>query len=550
MKYFKTAIICALTIFLSLKTFAQTAPNKYLIQLSDKNNNNFSIYNPEEFLSAKAITRRNNQNINITTNDLPVTSAYTDSISALGLKILNTSKWFNAITVYTTDTVLIDTIHKISFIKSVKKTATLKTKQSDKFKISEITNNFQKSSNTSFQDNPYSYGSSDTQICMLNGNILHKNGYSGQGKTIAIIDAGFYSVDTLPAFDSLWTNNQIIGTKDFVQANNNVFREHNHGMKVLSILAGNIPNFLIGSAPKANYWLLRSEDVSSEYTIEEDNWISAAEFADSAGVDIINTSLGYSEFDDSLQNYSYSDMDGNTTRISKAADLASSKGILVVVSAGNSGDDAWEYITAPADADSVIAVGAVDNNMTYAAFSSRGPSYDGRVKPNIAAMGSGTIHQTENGEIAAGNGTSFSAPIISGLAACLWQKYPELTNMQIKKKIEESANQFSSPGIYLGYGIPNFALAADLTEIKNVKNKIIIKAYPNPFSNNINIEIKKYNKSYLKIELINIQGQIIYCKISKNNKIDIDNLEKIPKGIYLLKISTKNTIYTKTLIKK
>jgi serine protease AprX len=323
-------------------------------------------------------------------------------------------------------------------------------------------------------------------------------------------------------------------------------------MKVLSILAANIPGQLIGSAPNSEYWLLRTEDVSSEYSIEEDNWISAAEFADSVGADIINTSLGYTEFDDSTQNYSYADMDGNSTRISIGADIASSKGILVVVSAGNLGDNDWEHISAPADADSVIAVGAVDKNIDYAGFSSRGPSYDGRVKPNIAAMGSGTYHQTTNGEIIAGNGTSFSAPIISGLAACLWQKYPELTNIQIKSKIEESANQYASPDIFLGYGIPDFAKASNLTNIEYLEKNKSIKSYPNPFSNIINIELNNAKVSIAKVELINLQGQIIYCQVSENNtnKLIINNLGNIPTGIYLLKISTNNSFFTQSIIKE
>jgi len=547
MKYYKSYIACIIIIFLSIKLYSQTAPYRYRIQFTDKNDCTFSIEHPEEYLSAKAISRREKQNIIITKNDLPVTSKYTDSLSALGLDIINRSKWFNTVTVYSTNNNLLDTISNISFIKDVSKIASLEMKKSKKLYIPSSEKN-DKSNQVTQGTNFYNYGLSQGQICMLNGNILHNNGFAGEDKTIAIIDAGFYYADTLSAFDSLWLNSQIIGTKDFVQHNNNVFREHNHGMKVLSILAGNIPGYLIGSAPKANYWLLRSEDVNSEYTIEEDNWISAAEFADSVGVDIINTSLGYSEFDDSTQDYTYSDMDGNSTRISIGANIAASKGILVIVSAGNSGDDTWEHITAPADADSVIAVGAVDSYLNYAPFSSRGPSFDGRVKPNIAAMGSGAYHQSTNGDIIAGNGTSFSAPIISGLAACLWQKFPNLTNMEIKSKIEESASQFLSPDIYLGYGIPNFAIASDLTNIVITDKANYIKCYPNPFSDNLNIEINNIQK----VEIFNMQGQKIYSLISKNilNKISLKNLQEINTGIYILKITTKSQIITQTIIKE
>ncbi|MDA3954465.1 MAG: S8 family serine peptidase [Bacteroidales bacterium] len=533
MKKIKLLVIILITTNVS---FAQVATNSYRLYLTDKNNNTYSINNPDEFLTPQAINRRLQQNIEIKINDLPISKAYLDSLNTLGLTILNKSKWLNTVVVHTTNQALIDTITNIGFIKSKQKTTSvLKTNSNKK--------SFEKQDLTilSQNDEPLNYGYATTQISMLNGHVLHQNDYKGQGITIAVIDAGFYNVDLLPAFESLWDSAQILGTKDFVDGDIEVFDASSHGMKVLSTMGGNISGELIGTAPKANYWLLRSEEVATEYSIEEDNWAAAAEFADSVGADIITSSLGYSEFDDSLQNYSYSDMDGNTTFITKAADLAASKGILVVNSAGNLADDPWNYISAPADGDSVLTIGAVDAFATYATFSGIGPTSDGRIKPNVAAMGYQTAVQDIDGSITVANGTSFSAPIIAGMAACLWQYYPELNNMQIIQKIEESAHQYSNPDYKLGYGIPDFGKAANLinTNIISFAEKILIRIYPNPFHSYINIELLQKSNETVSIELYSIIGEKI-IKIEKpiidQSIIEINNLEDLPSGIYLLKI--------------
>jgi serine protease AprX len=513
--------------------FGQVAPNKYRIYLKDKNHNQFSIEHPEEFLSEKSINRRLKQEINIVENDLPVSQYYIDSLKNLGFTVLNTSKWLNTVTVYSTNPLLIDELGKVEFVKSVQKLSSSVKKETIESTSQSI---IQYSANS---DNSLNYGESGNQIRLHNGHILHQSGYQGQGITIAVIDAGFYNADLLPAFDSLKTNNQILATFDFVDKGISVYEDNNHGMNVLSIIGGNIPGKLIGSAPKANFLLLRSEDVFSEYSVEEDNWAAAAEFADSAGADIINTSLGYSVFDNPAQNYTYLNMDGNTAFVTKAADLAASKGMIVVVSAGNQGNDAWRYISAPADGDSVLAVGAVNIYASYAEFSSRGPSSDGRVKPNVAAVGYQTILQDISGQVSKGNGTSFSAPIISGLAACLWQALPDLTNMEIIARIEQSSHQFSNPDYKLGYGIPDFAKAASLTNIltEGIGN-FHFEAYPNPFKDQFTIFFNN-NKSHspkLKIEIYNVLGEKVFNKYfsNSNNIITINNLNNLPEGIYII----------------
>lgn len=521
-------------------SFAQVASNSYRLYLTDKNNNTYSTDNPEDFLSQQSINRRFQQGIEIKLNDLPVSKLYLDSLKNMGLVILNKSKWLNTVVVHTNNQELIDTITKIGFIKSKQKTSSVLKQNSYK-------TSFEKKDLTilSKNDDPLDYGSATSQISMLNGHVLHQNGYKGQGITIAVIDAGFLDVDLLPAFDSLWINHQILGKKDFVDGDDQVFDASSHGMKVLSTMGGNIPGELIGTAPKANYWLLRSEDVSSEYLIEEDNWTAAAEFADSVGADIITSSLGYSEFDDSTQNYTYSDMDGNSTFITKAADYAASKGILVINSAGNAGNSPWKYITAPGDGDSVLTVGAVDEFASYVSFSGIGPTSDGRIKPNVAAIGYQAAVQGIDGSITVANGTSFSTPIMAGMVACLWQYYPELNNMQIIQKIEESAHQYSNPNYELGYGIPDFAKAANLinTNIYSFAEKTFLKIYPNPFNSYINIELLRNSNEKITVELYSIIGErliVIQKPLLEQKNIKLNNLENLSTGIYLIKIKIGN----------
>ena len=553
MKLYKFILII---IFLNISnfSFSQVAPNKYRIYLTDKTNTPYSIQHPEDFLSQLAIQRRLNQNIPIVENDLPVDPLYVDSLKALGLTILNTSKWMNTVVVFSTDTALIDTIQNLAFVSDLYKSASLYQKKSLENKFGyQISNEELKTDSLVLLD----YGSASNQIKMLNGHILHNQGFQGQGKIIAIIDAGFYHVNTLPAFDSLWINNQILGTRDFVDGGTVSFSGNYHGMMVLSTIAANIPGEFVGTAPKAKFWLLRSEDGATEYLIEEDNWISAAEFADSVGVDVINTSLGYNTFNDPSQNHTYADLDGNTIYITRGADIAASKGILVVVSAGNSGGSSWQYITAPADADSVLSVGAVNSEEVYVSFSSTGPTPDGRIKPNVAAKGYGTTIQTTGGQVGSGSGTSFSSPIIAGMAACLWQANPQLSNMEILHSIEQSSDQYFAPDSLKGYGVPDFALSNLVLhniDYEDFNNENYLRTYPNPFSNQINLELYSVDSQKINIEIINIVGKIVKryeipVKLTSYNKICLDNLYSMQNGLYFMRIFTEENFYLSKIVK-
>ncbi len=516
----------------------------YFITFTDKNGTPFSVDKPEEFLSARAIQRRRKQDIPVTVRDLPVNPDYVNNLKKLGITVKYTSKWMNGCIAFSSDKALMDTLDRYSYVKSVD--LTYKSVSSGKAKLEKGKAKLK----SGVTDNPY--GAAYNQINTVNGIALHDRGYMGEDKIIAIIDAGFYGVDQLPAFDHLWENGQILGTKDFVNPNSNIFLEHTHGMNVLSIIGGKIDGTFMGTAPEASFWLLRSEDVSSEYPIEADYWICAAEFADSAGVDVINTSLGYSVFDDEKMNYTYSQLDGNTLRISKAADIAVATGMIVVVSAGNEGNKPWHYISAPADAKGVITVGAMTADSIKASFSSFGPTADGRIKPDVTAMGVSNAIQLTNATIGNGSGTSFSAPVVTGLMACLWQSMNDVTAKGIKELILESCNNYSSPDNSMGYGIPNFKTAYNTSSKSHAKmENDKWNVYPNPFENQLIISTKEnIAVDNIEVSLYDITGRIKYKEtITASPKIYLDIPSYLTGGLYILHIKENGIVSQYKLIK-
>ena len=430
--------------------FAQDGAFRYFVSFKNKANTTFSINNPEQFLSAKTIAKRQKFSIVIDSTDLPASSLYIDNIKSSGFVIENTSKWFNGVVVSTYDSLLVESLN-YQFIDTI---IAFGSWQNSKIVGEKWNVNYDISD----------YGDAYNQLEMLGGNKLHEKGYTGEGMTIAVIDAGFYKVDKLEVFADI--QNQILATHDFVDGNTNVYDDHTHGMMVLSTMGGK--GVMTGTAPDANYILLRTEDVFSENLIEEYMWVCAAEYADSAGADIINSSLGYTTFDDALQNHTYEDMDGKTTPISIGAGIACSKGIMVVNSAGNSGSSSWHFIGAPADNFDVLSVGAVDENEEFASFSSYGPNADGAVKPNVVAQGKNTVIISSSDTVRTGNGTSFSSPITAGMVACLWGAQPNQTPAAVKDAIYKSADRYLNPDDQFGYGVPDYfsayqKLAYDLT---------------------------------------------------------------------------------------
>src|SRR5664279_6186072 len=406
----KVYLLFFLLAFITISTSAQFS--KYIVRFKDKAGTPFTVGNPATYLSAKAIERRTKQNIAIGETDLPITPRYIDSVRLAGaVTILNNSKWLNEVCIATTDSAALAKINSMPFVitsQPVMQPVSIQNTGNNKF--NEQINSITSSQGTNNIQDFYNYGNSYAQIHIHEGEFLHDKGFHREGMSVAILDAGFYHYLNLPAFDSVRNHNQVKETYDYVANETSVNEGHPHGMECFSIMAGNIPGELVGSSPGANYYLYRTEDVSSESPVEEQNWAAAAERADSIGVDVISTSLGYTLFDNPVFNHTYADMNGNTTIIARAADFAAKKGMIVVAAAGNDGADAWHFISTPADADSILAVGAVNSSGVVASFSSYGPSADGQVKPAVASVGVATALSSPNGQVISGNGTSFATP--------------------------------------------------------------------------------------------------------------------------------------------
>ncbi|WP_297100840.1 S8 family serine peptidase [uncultured Draconibacterium sp.] len=519
------------------------AQNYFWIGFADKNNSEYSLDHPGTYLSERAIQRRINQNISIDSLDLPVNQNYIDSVLTLDVELVHASKWLNGITVRCDSATLADSLGYWSFIREVQLTKPDITSKSIRNKFAD-----EQKSDLSPIDTSV-YGASVHQIGMMEGQLLHNENFRGQGIQIAVLDAGFYKVDELPAFDSLWMNNQILGTKDFVNPNDDFFSTYSHGMSVLSCMGGNLPGELIGTAPKASYWLLRSEDANSEYIIEEDNWVAAAEYADSVGADVINSSLGYTDFQDASTNHVYADMDGNTTRVTRGANIAASRGMLVFSSAGNERNNSWFRIVAPSDGKNVIGVGAVDMNFYPAYFSSAGPAADGSLKPNVSAMGYQTAIQRTDGSVGLGNGTSFASPVLAGMAASLWQAYPDKTAEEIKDAIEKSGHLYATPDSLQGYGVPNMRVATSLLNPVSVdvtsQNKTWT-VFPNPVKDRIVLQsTTNLQAGNLDIKLYALDGRVIKSwQVPAAPSVTLNNLETTETGIFLLLVKTNTGVET------
>lgn len=526
---------------------AEAQENRFVVFFKDKNHSTFSIDNPEAFLSPKSIERRVSQDIAITFEDLPVSGAYLDSLKALEIKYYHLSKWFNA-TIIQADSSELEKLFGVSYIDSI-----IYVGPGGKLKNPFISNS--EAQDTMVGDTEeakdfsvdYNASLSLQQNEMLGVDAMHEQGFMGEGMLVAVFDGGFINVDEVAGFDHLFSDNRIIATKNFVANDDSVYQYNDHGTNVLSCLAGYIPEKYIGTAPNASFILCVSEDVQGEYRVEEFNWIFAAEFADSLGVDIINTSLGYSTFSDGAMNYIYEDLDGQTTYISKANAIAASKGIVLVNSAGNEGSVPWKYISAPADADSILSVGAVNNKFERASFSSVGPTSDGRLKPEVAALGENVQVINQTGSLSFSRGTSFASPLLAGLVTGFWQANPSLSNVEVINRIKFSGHKANSPNNDLGYGIPNFSRAMSQeilgTQIKNPQS---FRIYPNPIINNkLYVKVsKEHSQQDMEIYLYNSAGKVIKKQVFLNDRLTepivIDFIDVLP-GIYFINVISEKT---------
>ncbi|MEO8151019.1 MAG: S8/S53 family peptidase [Bacteroidia bacterium] len=527
-------LLLVIALIISANAYSQ---NRYVVYFTDKNNTPYSLSNPLAYLTQRSIDRRVKQNIAIDSLDLPVNATYIQGVIATGATVLNISKWLNTATIQVTDTNMLAAVNALPYIKIT--THVGRPANSNNLPLNKSKDKFAMESGSAI---PYStpnktssllsYGYSAHQCQMLNGDALHDAGFQGDGMMISMMDAGYINADISPVFDSLHLQNKIKATWNFVNSTTDVFTDHWHGAMCFSIIGANSPGVLIGTCPHADYLLLETEESPGENVIEEYNWASGAEFADSMGVDVTTTSLGYTLFDDPTENHSYSTLDGNTAPMSIAADIAVSRGIIVVNSAGNEGNSSWNYISVPSDANDILAIGAVDSAGNYVSFSGNGPTFDGRVKPDVSAQGAGTYFWNPNGYVDSGGGTSFSGPIVAGLAACLWQKFTNRSALEIMDAIRRSASIYNNPDTLIGYGIPNFATASTILAVNEISNNNSFAVYPNPATDVLNIETSKHLNKF-SYEITDITGRAII-----NGKAQQQiSVAKLNAGIYFIRIS-------------
>jgi hypothetical protein len=477
---------------------------------------------PLLMLSQRSIDRRTNQNIALNFSDVPLETTYVDQVKAsTGITVMAQSKWLNALHIRGTQ-VNITALKNLAFVDKVvfaNKALNTTAKKVSENQIFEVKNKLKTTID-------YAYGNSANQIQMLNGQVLHQQNYTGSGKIIAVLDAGFPGVNTAQPFQNLISNNQILGGYDFISRSTNFYAGDDHGTMVLSTMGGYKENALIGTAPDASYYLFITENDASENPVEESLWVEAAEKADSLGVDIITTSLGYFGYDNANYNHTYSDMNGITNFISRGAEIAFSKGIIVVASAGNEGSTIEPHIGGPADAVSVITVGAVTAAKVRSSFSSVGPSYDGRIKPDVMAQGTAAVVSNTSGNIVTANGTSFSCPIMAGMIACLWQAFPTKTNQEIRNMVIQSSDKYLTPNNNYGYGIPNFGITLGVTTFENMDFTV----YPNPATTTISFSFpNEINDA--SVVLYSVLGQKIAEKqiTGQDSNLSVQNLKN---GLY------------------
>ncbi len=560
----KTILLAFSFVFINTLFAQQPGSVMYVVNFKDKAINKNAPINPALFLSDKAIERRLKQQISFDESDIPVNEQYVYEISKTGARILTRSRWFNTVVIEADAgaAVLIQALPFISGMQQLgaaSKQANTLVAEKQYFKAESVSPWI----NMNYKKAPgdvYNYGNAFNQINQLKGQSLHNMGFSGHGMTIAVIDAGFNSVDIMTCFDSLRIHNQIKGTRDFAVPGNNVYATtmNSHGSMVLSCMAANSSGKMVGTAPKANYWLLRSEVAATESVIEEYYWVSAAEFADSVGADLINSSLGYTTFDNAATNHIYADMDGKKTVITRGAEKAAQKGILVVNSAGNSGGGGWWYIGAPADGDSVFTIGAVTAAGIRSSFSSVGPTYDRRIKPTVAAQGSGAAvfapDNTSNpfGVLSSASGTSFSSPIICGITACLWQAYPHFTNMQVIEAIKATASQASHPDSLLGWGIPDYSQALLFLPVHSDPVGKTLVLYPNPATDHVTIGFPDLVTGKYSLQIISLQGKVVYSRqqdLGSVRSIQVNDIADILAGMYIIKLSNGSLSFIARIIK-
>ena len=511
--------------------------DRYVVFFKDKTSNPYSLSQPEAFLSPRSLQRRVHSGISLTAEDLPVTPSYVTQVRATGAKTFFTSKWMNGVLVEGNAS-MISSIASLPFVTKVDLVAPGKKLIGGRSK----------------QLNQQNAGSApettQAQLQMLGLDKMHQDGFYGEGVTVSILDGGFPGVNLALPFQPIFTEGRIKMTQDFVTNSGNVFQFDKHGTEVFSVIAAKQETFT-GGAYKANYLLFVTEDASSEYRIEEYNWLFAAEKADSAGTDVIQSSLGYNLFDDSQMDYKITDLNGKIAVVSRAASMARDRGIIVVVSAGNvePGRD-WHFITPPADVDGILAIGAVNSLGAKVGFSLFGPTADGRIKPDVVALGLSTAVVLPDGTLSTDSGTSFSSPLVTSLVAGLLQAYSKYTPAQLVLAIRLSASQSNTPDNKLGYGVPNYIAVKNYLEPNLLADEVFI--YPNPAASTLRLAFKNLPAGQVDISFYDAQGKLLSNPVTTlnwlNNPEEI-SLTNLAAGSYFLKVKTATVIKTFRFVK-
>lgn len=528
-----------LALFTSVLLQAQIATNIYWVQFTDKNNSPYTIDAPEHYLSQLALDRRARLGIGIDEYDLPVNPQYLEAVAGCGAELLNPSKWLNGVTVYTSDPNVISNIHALEFVETVRNCPN--DLEAQKAKEAWMA---QEMKPVEVARGPYDfYGGGSTQIHQLNGQVLHDLGYQGQGVVVAMLDGGFDGADTHPCFDNMRAEGRLLGTRSFLRGHPSVYTMHTHGTSCLSTMAAYVPTQFVGTAPKASYYLLHTETSEYENIVEEYNWVSGAEYADSLGVDLCTSSLGYFNFDIDQWNHPFEDYDGHTAPMSIGAEIAVSRGIICLFAAGNEGDF-WSdgcTLLIPADAEHVLSIGAVEGNGERAWFSSTGPTYDGRIKPDVMAMGSGTYVATSGGAYYNGNGTSFATPVMAGMVTCMRQANPTASVQEICDIIRQCGNHANNPDNYYGYGIPDFAQVFELLHVEDTfaPKKELIMVYPNPSQGEVHISMKEGYQAELSVFDITGRQLHAYHFNGLNHTTFEHYLNGLPSGVYFIKATSE-----------
>lgn len=541
-----TTLVTAFCVITAQHLHAQT---KYWVKFKDKTGSPYSISNPSAFLSAKSIARRASQGISVDMTDIPVNQTYINQVNATGAVVFQRSKWFNAAIVIVSNGTQLAAINSLNCVASPASPVSRHHRSGTPDEV--LPSSPATDRRIAAPASGYNYGPSISQVSQIQADCMHNKGYRGQNMVIAVIDDGFDNVNNNPVFDSLRNEGRILGTRDIVAGNTSVYEDDAHGAMVLSCMAGNSPGNLIGTAPKASYYLLRSEDVFSEKIIEENNWVVAAELADSLGADIITTSLGYTTFDNASQNHSYADLNGRTSVASIASTMAARKGIFLLNAAGNEGNSAWQYIGVPADADSILTVGSVNSSGIHSGFSSIGPTADGRIKPDVCTMGEGTYVCQPNGMFTAGNGTSFACPVMAGAVACLWQANPGKTNMEVLTAIRMSSSKNGNMDNNYGWGIPDMCLANSiLTNNVSVKEQMreTMQLFPNPAQSQVTL---KLNETPQRVVLSDVLGKpVSFRYVANSGEYIVILAPEMAPGLYLISVYTSQGMHQARLVKE